>query len=79
MIPVVCLAPGDGGKYEPTVNDGKTTEPAKKMLINPLKKHLRARAGTGTRALGLLGLGPLSTWEHLGSNWEAIATTWVQA
>ena len=79
-----CLTPGDGWKYDPTVNGGKTTKPAKKMLINPLKKHLRAcvRARAlghyGTRALGLLGLWDLGTWKHLEairSNWEAIGST----
>ena len=48
-----------GQRLEIRADGGKMTEPAKKMVINQLKKHLRAcvraraRAGTGTRALGL--------------------------
>ena len=47
-----CLTPGNGWKYDPTVNGGKTRSRQKKMLINPLKKHLRACVRARARALG---------------------------
>ena len=46
-----CMTPGNGWKYDPTGNDGKTMEPAKKKAHKSTKKTpacARARA----RALG---------------------------
>jgi hypothetical protein len=50
-----CLTPGNGWKYDPTVNGGKTKEPAKKNAHKSTKKHLRAcvRACVRARARAL--------------------------